>query len=72
MFIWIKSWTLTAAISYNISLMVARLQAQTSSQANWFWDYPYYALVASVLLCLMPLLTLVGIHHSFQLINNRS
>ena len=72
MFLWIKSWALTSAISYYISLMVARLQAQASSGANWFWDYPYYTVVASILLCLMPILTLTGIHHSFQVINNRS
>ncbi|MBI3602717.1 MAG: hypothetical protein HY209_07495 [Candidatus Omnitrophica bacterium] len=72
MFIWIKSWALTAAMSYYISLMVAGLQAQTSSQANWFWDYPYYVVVASILLCLIPILTLVSIHYSFQLINNHS
>lgn len=71
-FVWVKSWALTAAISFYISLMAARIQAQTSTQSNWFWDYPYYALLASVLLCLIPILTLVGIHQGFQLINNRS
>ncbi len=65
-FIWVKSWTITAAISYYISLMAARIQAQTSTQYNWFWDYPYYALLASMLLCLMPILTLVGIHQGFS------
>ncbi len=71
-FLWVKSFYLTSAISYYISLMIAHLQAQTSVQANWFWDYPHYAVVASVLLCLMPVLTLLGVHQSFQLINHRT
>ncbi len=68
-FIWIKSWVLSAAFSFFISLVVAQIQARVSPDASWFWDYPYYLLVASVFLILMPILSFIGIHRSFQLIN---
>jgi hypothetical protein len=71
--IWIKSWILTAAFSHYISLIAARVQAQaTPSTMNWFWDYPYYTLLASILLYVLPALTFIGIYRSFQFINNTS
>jgi|GEM_PF-5494478 len=60
-FVWIKSLNLCAAFSFYVSLIVARMQAQSMQGSNWFWDYPYYVVVASVILCLMPVLVLVGI-----------
>jgi hypothetical protein len=70
-FIWIKSWMVGCAISFYISLFAARVQAQTSMDAAWFWNYPYYVALSSVLLMIMPILTFIGIHKSFQSITNR-
>ncbi len=70
-FIWIKSWVLTAAMAHHGSLIMAYMQAQFSNEPNWFWEYPYYSFMAAFLLCLMPLLSLIGIHKCFQSINNR-
>jgi hypothetical protein len=71
-FIWIKSWTMTSGIAYYISLFVAQIQAQASDNVNWFWDYPYFVAVSSVLLIVLPIVSFVGIHQSFQFLTNRS
>ena len=68
-FFWIKSWILCAAAGFYISLFALRIQGQTSSGINWFWDYPWYLAVGSIFLILMPILTFIGIHQSFQFIN---
>ena len=71
-FVWVKSLPLSAALSFYISLFIVRIQIQTSPLVNWFWDYPYYAVVASVLLCLLPLVSFFVIHQSFQRIINHT
>ncbi len=55
--IWIKSWLLGGALSFYSSLIIARLQAQSSSDPFWAWEHPYYCVGAVIGLLLMPTAT---------------
>ena len=70
-FIWIKSWILTTAIAHYVSMIAFRIQVQNLTEVHGIWEYPYFSVVAVILLCLMPVLTFIVIHKSFQIINNR-
>jgi hypothetical protein len=68
--VWIKSWIITAALSYYVSLIAIHVQSQANSQLHWFWEYPYHALLSSILLYLLPVLTFIAIDHAFQSLHN--
>jgi hypothetical protein len=55
-FFWIKSWVLTAALAYWVSLMMASAQFQTVGGIKWFWQEPYFALGAGILVYVLPLI----------------
>lgn len=65
-FLWVKSWIPCAAISFYISLLTARVQAETSTNIVWFWECPYFVLIGSFLLLFVPIISFLGIHKSFQ------
>ncbi|MBF0490647.1 MAG: hypothetical protein HQL15_08570 [Candidatus Omnitrophica bacterium] len=68
-FVWVKSWMLGGAVAYWVSLAAAYIQGQSSTQAVWFWEYPYYLTIGAALLILMPIVSFIGIHQCFQWCN---
>ncbi len=55
-FLWIKFCPLAGALSFQCSLFLAGLQAQTSQDPSWAWERPYYCLAAAVMIVVMPIL----------------
>ncbi len=55
-FLWVKSWVLTAALAYWTSLFMFYAQMQTAGGVQWFWQQPYFALGAGILVYVMPVM----------------
>ncbi len=68
--VWVKLWVLTACLAYWASLLIANAQAQLAGGIKWFWQEPYFALGAGVLVYFTPLmmffLVFKGINFKYQ------
>ena len=71
-FIWVKSWVLTTAIAHYVAMVAFRIQIHHSTEVHGIWEYPYFSMLAAILVCLMPVLSFIGLRRSFQMINNRN
>ena len=61
-FLWVKSWMLGGALCFYSSLLLARVQSQSSVDPSWAWEHPYYGMAAAMMLVLMPVLTFLLIN----------
>ena len=60
--LWDKTWILSGALCFYGSMLIARLQAQSTDSPAWVWEHPYYCVAAAVMLVIMPIATFLIIN----------
>ncbi len=64
-FVWVKSFTLTAALAYGISFLIAHAQSSTGD-IRVFWQAPYFALAAGILAYVLPVVMFVVVYRGIK------
>lgn len=56
-FLWLKLTSLIVALGFYSSILIARLQVQSSSDLSWSWTHPYFSVFSAATMLIAPVIS---------------